>query len=171
LLPSDIAHAWPLATGDLLTVLGLALLVPLPRFTLVAVMAVARRAVRQLAVPAALGLCVVLVVHAINGSTLPATVRVALLICWWAALTVGTVQICRVVAGLEADAVVPPGPSRLRAGIWVLAVALAIPASVLVGSSALAGRILPALAGAGLLLLTLILGCTLRDLRQVPVAD
>ncbi|WP_163568932.1 hypothetical protein [Fodinicola feengrottensis] len=63
----------------------------------------------------------------------------------------------------------PPSPTRLLLGITVVAVALAVPGSVIVASSVAGGRfdLLGAALGTGILLLVLAFVATLRDLRHL----
>ncbi|MEA5362960.1 hypothetical protein VA596_25750 [Amycolatopsis sp., V23-08] len=121
-------------------VAGLGLVAPRPNPA--TLMALGRRLVRGLAGPAVLGLIVVAVVHATNGSFAP-PVRLTLLLCWWGAWGLAVIQVGRAVAGIGPVPAVPP--RRFRLGVRVLATAAAA-----IGATQLVAGAAPAL---GLVLL------------------
>jgi hypothetical protein len=141
--------------GSAMLLLGLVLVAPRPR----ASVATCVRAARLLAPSALLGAAVVAVANLDNAAALPAPVRAVILTCWWAALGTGALNVCRLVAAIQTVAVAP-SPTRLRAGLLILATALIGGAVVPLS----AGPSMPAVLGAGGLLLTAA-GCVanLRD--------
>ncbi len=150
---------------------GLVLVAPRPRLTRPAATTVLRQAARRLSVPAVLGAVVVGVHDAAAAATPP--VRAIVLVCWWSALTLGAIQICRMVGDLDADVVEPPRPGRLRVGIWLLIANTAVTGAIIVGISTTGGRrdLTWSAVGAAVILLTLAFAATLRDLRQVSAAE
>ncbi|GAA1713364.1 hypothetical protein GCM10009765_73060 [Fodinicola feengrottensis] len=167
--PTGTARGWPLATADVAMLVGLALLAPMPHWTFATITTIARRATRGLAVPATLGAAVAVLANSVDAATVPAVVRITALLCWWLALIAGGIQSCRIFAELQDEVTVPPSPTRLLLGITVVAVALAVPGSVIVASSVAGGRfdLLGAALGTGILLLVLAFVATLRDLRHL----
>lgn len=161
--------AWILHGCTTLLLVGLAQVAPLPRPSPAAVTTLIGWAVRRLAAPAALGATVVLVVHHITAADSPASLRAVVLAAWWTALALGAIQIPRILTGVGADAVVPPGPARLRCGVWTLAAASAANGATILGRSIAGGHVhlLTAAAGLCLLLLTAVCAGTLRDLRDL----
>ncbi|WP_031071695.1 hypothetical protein [Streptomyces sp. NRRL WC-3742] len=156
-----------------LLLLGIALVAPRPRPTPAAAITLSGWAVRRLALPTLLGTAVVVLVHSgVDADASPPTLRTAVLAAWWIALGLGAIQIPRIFTGVGADAVVPPGNSRLRAGVWSLAAASATGGATILAVS-LAGdglHLLGAGIGVGLLLLTGVCAGTLRDLHDLPPA-
>lgn len=153
-----------------LVLVGLALVAPLPKPSPAAVATLIGWAVRRLVAPTALGTTVVLVVHHVTAADAPASLRAVVLAAWWTALALGAIQIPRILTGVGADAVVPPGPARLRYGVWTLAAASAAGGATILGRSLVGGggHLLTAAAGLCLLLLTAVCTGTLRDLRDLP---
>lgn len=154
---------------DGLTLLGLLFVAPIPRRTMAAIRTVIDRSGRRLALPALLGIGALVAAHGVVGSTSPAALRVAVVLCWWSALALGAVRVCRVVADLGADVVVAPSIGRLRVGIGMLVAAMTCAAVVVLASLLTSGHLDPLPAGLGLTLLLLAVACaaTLRDLRAV----
>lgn len=154
---------------DGLTLLGLLFVAPIPRRTMVAIRTVIDRSGRRLALPTLLGIAALIAAHGVTVSTTPATLRVAVLLCWWSALALGAVRVCRVVAGLGADIVVAPSIGRLRVGIGMLVAAMTCAALIVLSSLLTSGHLDPLPAGLGLTLLLLAAACTatLRDLSAV----
>lgn len=144
-------HALPGHTAcTTLLLLGLGLAAPWPR----ALVATARRVAHLLAAPALLGAAAV----AMARSDLPPPAAVTVLATWWMALGIGAVQVCRVLASLGPDALVPPSPVRLRAAGHALVAALATAGALFLVTgdvSAATGVLLLAAVGVG----------TLRDLE------
>jgi hypothetical protein len=170
-LPSSVTHSWTVNCSDVLTLVGLVLVVPLPRLSRRALLALAGKRARKLAAPVVVGALVVLRAN-LSGAVSP-DLRVALQIGWWLVLVLGAVQVCHLVAGLDAELLIPPHPLRLRAGVGVLAAALASAgAIVLFCASSVGASPLSSVALGGLLLaLTAWCGWTLRDLHDVPATD
>ncbi|MFF3069887.1 hypothetical protein ACFVSN_00710 [Kitasatospora sp. NPDC057904] len=155
-----------------LLLLGIALVAPRPRPTPGAAITLLGWAVRRLAAPTLLGTAVVILVHSgVDADASPPTLRTAVLAAWWIALGLGAVQIPRIFTGVGADAVVPPGTGRLRAGVWTLAGASATGGATILGVSLTGLHLLGVGIGAGLLLLTGVCAGTLRDLRDLPPAS
>ncbi|SOB88930.1 hypothetical protein SAMN06272789_7252 [Streptomyces sp. 1331.2] len=130
-------------------------------------------ALRRLAVPTLLGTTVVVLVHGgVDAEASPPTLRTAVLAAWWISLGLGAIQIPRIFTGVGADAVVPPGTDRLRAGVWTLAGASATGGATIFGLSLTGAGFHPLGVGigVGLLLLTAVCAGTLRDLRDLPSA-
>ena len=168
-LSGRVARAWPMTACTGLMFLGFLLVLPRPRLTLGAVSTVLRRAARRFAGPAILGAAVVAGVRTGVYAVAPALLRPGLVICWWTALALGSIQACRVVAGLGAGVVVAPHPGRLRLGMWTLAVAGTAAGSILLSVSVTSGRLdlWSAAPGTGLLVLPSAFAGTLRDIRRV----
>ncbi|WP_030060739.1 hypothetical protein [Streptomyces novaecaesareae] len=171
-LPADGVRSGIMHGCTTLLLLGIALVAPRPRPTLGATITLLRWAVRRLAVPAALGASVVVLVHGVDAAASPPTLRTAVLAGWWTALGLGAIQIPRIFTGVGADAVVPPHAGRLRLGVWTLAAASATGGATILGVSVAGGalHVLGATVGVGLLLLTAVCAGTLRDLRELPSA-
>ncbi|MBO1414433.1 hypothetical protein [Streptomyces sp. FH025] len=172
-LPAEAVREAVMHGCTVLLLLGIALVAPLPRPTPGAAITLLSWAVRRLAGPTALGTVVVVLVHGgIDADASPPTLRTAVLAAWWIALGLGAIQIPRIFTGVGADAVVPPGPGRLRAGVWTLAGASATGGATLLGGSVTGAGLHPLGAGigVGLLLLTAVCAGTLRDLRGLPSA-
>ncbi|MDQ2845164.1 MAG: hypothetical protein M3Y77_02170 [Actinomycetota bacterium] len=154
---------------DSLTLLGLLFVAPIPRRTMTAIRTVIDRGSRRLALPTLLGAVALIAAHGITVSTSPAVLRVAVILCWWSALSLGAVRVCRVVADLGADVVVAPSIGRLRVGIGMLVAAMTCAALVMLWSLLTSGHLDPLPTGLGLTLLLLAAAstATLRDLRAV----
>lgn len=169
-LPRGVAHSALLTGSDLLVVAGLILVAPHPRLGAGAFRRLARRCMRRLVVPAAIGAGVVGWAGFGSGHA-AATTRHLVLAIWWAILATGAVQVCRLVADLGEVTAAPPLP-RLRLGLAALVVALAGGGLVVLFSVQRPGvhAGLPDALGAALILLTL--GCfgTLRDLAECAAA-
>jgi hypothetical protein len=173
-LPADGIRNGVMHGCTTLLLLGIALVAPRPRPTLGAAITLLGWAVRRLAAPTVLGTAVVVLVHSgVQADASPPTLRTAVLAAWWIALGLGAIQIPRIFTGVGADAVVPPGTGRLRAGVWTLAGASAVGGATIFGVSVTADgfHLLGAGIGGGLLLLTAVCAGTLRDLRDLPSAD
>ncbi|MBP0449237.1 hypothetical protein J5Y04_06700 [Kitasatospora sp. RG8] len=154
--------------------LGIALIAPRPRPTLSAAITLPGWALRRLAGPTVLGAAVVVLVHGgFDADASPPTLRTAVLTAWWIALGLGAIQIPRIFTGVGADAVVPPGTGRLRAGVWTLAGASATGGATILGPSVTGDGFHPLGVGigVGLLLLTAVCAGTLRDLRDLSSAS
>ncbi|MGI8415333.1 MAG: hypothetical protein ACR2P2_03830 [Nakamurella sp.] len=154
---------------DGLTLLGLLFVTPIPRRTTAAIRTVIDRSSRRLALPTLLGIAALFAAHGVTESTTSAAVRVAVLLCWWCALALGAVRVCRVVTGLGADIVVAPSVGRLRVGMGMLVAAMTCGALIVLISLLTRGHLNPLPAGLGLTLLLLAAACaaTLRDLSAV----
>lgn len=165
-VPRALAHSWILSACDGLTFLGFALVLPFPHLTRRALTELVDRAARLLAVPVFLGGFVVVMVHSgIDPDALP-LLRPAVLACWWIALTLGTIQSVRTVAGMDIATITTPGPERLRLGLWTAAAGLALGGSIILGSAVTVGhdRLAGIVAGVGLLALAAATIGTVRDL-------
>ncbi|MFI6155525.1 hypothetical protein ACIBCA_22890 [Kitasatospora sp. NPDC051170] len=172
-LPADGVREWVTHGCTTLLLLGIALVAPRPRPTFNAALTLLGWAVRRLAAPTALGTAAVVLVHGgLDADASPPTLRTAVLAAWWTALGLGAIQIPRIFTGVGADAVVPPGTGRLRAGVRTLAAASATGGATILGLSVTSGGFHPlgAAIGAGLLALTAVCAGTLRDLRDLPPA-
>lgn len=142
----------PLITaGMTLIAAGLLFLAPLPVARGLA--RTSRIALTRLAVPAALGAGVVAAVHTGAGDA-PAAVRALVVACWWTALALGALQVCRIIAA-TGPYVIPPRPARLRLGTAVLTAGSAADAAAVLGLS-LSARTDLAGTTAGLALLVLL---------------
>jgi hypothetical protein len=152
-LGRDLGHSWQLSACTVMMLVGLALVSPRPD------LATAVAGLRLLAVPTLLGGLVVIAAN--SGASLGAA-RYALPACWWIALALCAVQVCRVVARHG----VPPSEARLRLGMWTLALASGATGAVVLGLSAAGGDFgAPAvLVAAGLLVPASAYIWTLRDL-------
>ncbi|GAB2725546.1 hypothetical protein [Kitasatospora kifunensis] len=173
-LPADGLRNGVMHGCTTLLLLGIALVAPRPRPTLGAAITLLGWAVRRLAAPTLLGTAAVVLVHSgVSANASPPTLCTAVLAAWWIALGLGAIQIPRIFTGVGADAVVPPGTGRLRAGVWTLAGASATGGATIFGASVTADgfHLLGAAIGASLLLLTAVCAGTLRDLRDLPSAD
>lgn len=172
-LPLGLTHSPILTACDLLTMFGLALVMPVPRLTRSAAAAVLGQAARRLAVPVALGTSMVWLVNSgLHPETRP-VVRSALLACWWVALSAGAVQSVRTVAGLGLAVVIPPTPARLRLGFWMVAATLAVNGATVVGATLRDGDRDPLTFGAGVVLLALTAAAVVnvRDLADLSPVD
>ncbi|MEU4115705.1 hypothetical protein AB0F71_14550 [Kitasatospora sp. NPDC028055] len=172
-LPADAVREQVTHGCTALLLLGVALVAPRPRPTLRATVTLLGWALRRLAVPTLLGTTVVVLVHGgVDADASPPTLRTAVLAAWWISLGLGAIQIPRIFTGVGADAVVPPGTDRLRAGVWTLAGASATGGATILGLSLTGAGFHPLGVGigVGLLLLTAVCAGTLRDLRDLPSA-
>lgn len=153
------AHAYALALDGcgVLLALGLALLTPLPRWHAVGALFVL--SVRMLAPPVLLAAAAVV---AANSSL--AVPHLPVLLAWWGSWVLGTIQGCRIVAGLGPDLVVPPALSRTQLGIAVLTGSSAAAAGAIVVFAAAHPAPLPALFGIVAALSALACGTARRDL-------
>ncbi|MFJ9773894.1 hypothetical protein ACIRVF_22075 [Kitasatospora sp. NPDC101157] len=170
-LPADGVREQVTHGCTTLLLLGIALVAPRPRPTLRAAITLLGWALRRLAVPAVLGAGVIVLVHGgVEADASPPTLCAVVLAAWWISLGLGAIQIPRIFTGVGADAVVPPGTSRLRVGVWTLAGASASGGATILGLSLTADGFHPLGAGigVGLLLLTAVCAGTLRDLRDLP---
>ncbi|WP_134728268.1 MULTISPECIES: hypothetical protein [Amycolatopsis] len=164
LLPENVVHSWAANISDVLVLAGLVLVVPLPRLSVRAMLRLVAQALRRLAVPVVIGGAVY--VAANLSASLSPGLRITLLVGWWLALVLGSVQVCTVVAGLDPEDVVAPEPGRLWWGIGMVAAALAVGGGVVLWSTVVDGvtGLLPLVLGGALLVLTALCGWTLRDL-------
>jgi hypothetical protein len=171
MLPAGLVHSWRLNLSDVLLLAGLIVVVPLPLPSWTALLRLMWRITRKLIVPVLLA-AAVLVGAQYPGATEP-TPRMVLLTAWWTALVLGAVQVCQVIAELDADVVISPPPLRLRLGVGLLTAAFAYAAVIILWSTmTIDGPILlPITIGGALLMLTALCGGTLRDLYAVTVAD
>lgn len=165
---SQQAHGvWNLTDCAELMVLGMALILPLPRLTKHAMTTLLRRAVQALAAPTILGVGALVFVHS-GGPTMVSKSRLLVVGCYWLALALGAIQVSWIIGTLGTSVVVPPRPARLRLGIAILAVGGAL-ASLITFSSAVSGDgfdVLSAATGGCLLILTSTFVSTLRDLSD-----
>ena len=160
-------HSLWMSTGTLLILVGLGFVVPRPDVRALADMC--RLVVASLAIPAALGVGVVVAVHVgVGGSTLT---RTAVLACWWASLVSGVFQACRALAA-SGSHVVPARAGRLWVGTAVLAAGAAVYTVLLLGVSLDPGSDLSAAATSlGLLGLLSTFVLVLRDTRRFSVYE
>ncbi|AUY52506.1 hypothetical protein [Streptomyces sp. CB01881] len=156
---------WSLTNCAELMLLGMVLVLPLPRLTWHAVTTLLRRTFLALAAPAILGIGAIVFVHSVDPAVMSKS-RLLVTSCYWLTLTLGAIQVSRIISSLDASVTVPPHPARLRLGIAVLAVGGAL-ASWISLSSAVSTEgldLLSAATGVCLLILTSIFFSTLRDL-------
>jgi hypothetical protein len=150
-----------------LMLLGVVMIMPLPRPTPYAVTALLRRSVRALAVPAAFFAVGLIIVHAAQPAA-HSTPRLLITASYWLTLALGAVQVARVVGTISASAVTPPRPARLRFGIAILAVGGALTAWISL-STTVAGHgfdVVSAVVGGCALILTGLFLSILRDLND-----
>jgi len=162
------AHrAWNMADCVALMLLGVVLILPLPRPTWNAVTTLLRKSFQALAAPAILGVGGLLFVRHAHPAAL-STARLLVTASYWLTLALGTIQVGRIVGTISTSVVTPPSPARLRLGIGILAVGGAL-ASWISLSSVVAGSgfdIVSAAAGGCLLILTCMFISLLRDLSH-----
>ncbi|MFI9362804.1 hypothetical protein ACIG5E_17375 [Kitasatospora sp. NPDC053057] len=160
--------AWVAPLGQVLLLVGLALVTPLPRRDPAALRALLATAARRLTAPALAGAAVVALAHSAPGSALAAgDYRFAAVACWWTVLAVGALQTCRTVASPAGRrALGTPHPARLRLGLGALTAAGVLAGAALLATRTAGHAAVAAAAGILLVLLAWPLAATLRDLRQ-----
>ena len=147
--------------------LGVIMIMPLPRPTRQAVTTLLRRALQALAAPAVLfaaELFLVPVLHPAADSTAHLLVTTS----YWFTLALGAVQAARIVGTISTSAVTPPRPARLRLGIAILAAGCALTALISL-SSTVTGHgfdAVSAASGGGMLMLTAWFLSILRDVNE-----
>jgi hypothetical protein len=165
---SGQAHrAWNLTDCAELMLLGMALVLPLPRLTQHAMTTLLRRVFQALAAPMILGVGALVFADSAAPTTMSKS-RLLVVGCFWLALALGVIQAGRILGTLDTSLVVPPRPARLRLGIAILAVAGTL-ASWITLSSAVSREgfdVLSAATGGCLLILTSTFFLTLRDLGR-----
>lgn len=150
-----------------LMLLGAVAIMPLPRLSRQAVLALLHKTVQALAAPAVLFCAELILVHALQPAAHSAA-RLLITATYWLTLALGAVQAARIVGTVSASAVTPPRPARLRFGIAVLAVGCALTAFVSLSSN-LTGHgfdAVSAAAGSVMLLLTAWFVSILRDVNE-----
>lgn len=161
------AHpVWNVADCAALMLLGVLLLLPLPRPTRYALATLLRRALRALAAPALLGTGALVFVHAAHPAQASAP-RLAVTAYYWLTLALTAIQAARVVGTITPAAVTPPSPARLRLGLAILTAGGTLASWVSLSSVTAAGTgfdTVSATTGASLLALTCLLFSLLRDL-------
>lgn len=162
------AHrAWNMADCVALMLLGVVLILPLPRPTWNAVTTLLRKSFQALAAPAILGVGGLLFVRNAHPAAL-STARLLVTAGYWLTLALGAIQVGRIVATISTSVVTSPSPARLRLGIGILAVGSAL-ASWISLSSIMAGSGfdgVSAAAGGFLRILTCMFISLLRDLSH-----
>ncbi|WP_163508121.1 hypothetical protein [Fodinicola acaciae] len=158
LLPATLTHAWQLSAIEVVALVGLATIAPLPRLTVATI----RRAAARLVPPA--GLAAVVVVVANSPHVPPGPVRGLVLIGWWFALLVGGLQVCRLVADVDGRT---PGPLRLRLGLWAVLVAAGATAAAILGFAVTLRDPYAGVVGAGIAAVALVVLTTARDVREL----
>jgi hypothetical protein len=163
-VPRSLAHSWILTLSDGLTILGLALVLPLPRPRYGALL---KLTIRRLAVPVLLGALVVAVANETDVSTASPVLRWTVVTCWWLALAAGVIQLIRVLTGF--GAVRAPGPLRLRLGLWLATLGLALNGAIIFTAAVTVGsdKLLGAIAAAMILTLAVAATGTVRDLAEL----
>jgi hypothetical protein len=168
-VPRGLAHSWVLNLCDMLTFLGFALVVPLPRLRRHAVADLVELTARRLVVPVMLGGGVVAAVNSGANPDAWPFLRSGVIACWWGSLALGTLQVVRTVADLDLTTVTAPGPRRLRLGLWLAALGLTLSGSVILVSTIAVGNdnLAGIAAGAGLVALAIASTGTVRDLSEL----
>jgi hypothetical protein len=163
-VPRSLAHSWILNCCDVLMILGLTLVLPVPRLRYGPLL---KLAIRRLALPVLLGALVVIVANDPTASSASPSFRWTVVGCWWLALAAGLVQAIRVITSF--DAVRAPGPLRLRFGLWIATLGLALSGAIIFTSALTVGRdkLLGAAAAAAILTLAVAATGTVRDLADL----
>ncbi len=164
-VPRSLARSWILTSCDALTIIGLALVVPLPRLRYFH--SFAHLIARRLVGPALLGALIVIAANDLNASAAPAFVRWAIVGCWWLTLATGAIQAIRVLTSF--GPVHAPGPLRLRVGLWLATLGLALSGAIIFTSALTVGtdKLIGAAAAAAILGLAVAVTGTVRDLAEL----
>lgn len=147
--------------------LGVIVIMPLPRPTRQAATALLRRTAQALAAPAVLFFAGLFLVHVLHPAAHSAA-RLLITASYWFTLALGAVQAARIVGTISTSAVTPPRPARLRLGIVILATGCALTAFISL-SSMVTGRgfdAVSAAVGGGMLMLTAWFLSILRDVKE-----
>ena len=159
-------HALNVTECAALMLLGVVVIMPLPRPTARAVAALLRKSLKALAAPAVLFAAQLALVHALHPAA-HSTARLLITASYWLTLALAAVQAARIVGTVSTYAVTPPRSARLRLGIAILALGGALTAWISL-SSTVSGHgfdAVSAAAGGCTLILTGLLLTTLHDLN------
>lgn len=150
-----------------LMLLGVVMIMPMPRPTAQAVTALLRRSVKALSVPALLFAAELAFVHAFHPAAHSVT-RQFVTASYWFTLALSAAQAARIVGTISTSAITAPRPARLRLGIAILAVGSALTTWISLNSTVAAPGFdtVSAAAGACVLLLTAWFLSLLRDLNE-----
>ncbi|HTJ71677.1 MAG TPA: hypothetical protein VL551_29325 [Actinospica sp.] len=147
--------------------LGVIMIMPLPRPTRQAATTLLRRTLRALAAPAVLFFAELILVRALTPAAHSAA-HPLIAACYWSTLALGAVQTSRIVGTISTSAVTPPHPTRLRLGIAILATGCALTAFISLSSTTTGHGFdaVSAASGSGMLLLTAWFLTILRDVNE-----
>ncbi|MEU0090038.1 hypothetical protein [Kribbella sp. NPDC006257] len=164
-VPRSLARSWILTSCDALMITGLALVLPLPRLRYFHQLA--HLIARRLAVPALLGALIVAAANNFTASAIPLVGRWAIVGCWWLTLATGAIQAIRVLTSF--DPVHAPGPRRLRIGLWLATLGLALSGAIIFTATLTAGtdKLIGVVTATAILGLALAVTATVHDLAEV----